>query len=73
VLCERFRCRFGRLAPDGTPSEFLLNEVARELEVPRRRLYDIVNVMEACEVRCEGAGGPQIHGRGWPHVDVCLS
>jgi E2F/DP family winged-helix DNA-binding domain len=51
MLCDRFIRKFGRLAPDGGPSEIMLNNVATQLGVPRRRLYDIINVMEAVEVR----------------------
>lgn len=50
MLCDRFIRKFGRLAPDGGPSEIMLNNVATQLGVPRRRLYDIINVMEAVEV-----------------------
>lgn len=49
LLCERFQRRYGRLAPDGTPRVLLLNDVAASLEVPRRRLYDVINVFEAIE------------------------
>lgn len=51
LLCERFTQRFGQLTADGQPSSLLLNEVAAALDVPRRRLYDILNVLEAVEVR----------------------
>lgn len=51
LLCERFTQRFGQLTADGKPSCLPLNEVATALEVPRRRLYDILNVLEAVEVR----------------------
>ena len=49
LLCEKFQARFGAPAA-GTSSLILLNEAAIELSVPRRRLYDIINVLEAVEV-----------------------
>ena len=42
--------QFGHLTTDGEPAEIMLNNVASQLGVPRRRLYDIINVMEAVEV-----------------------
>lgn len=50
LLCEKFQARFGGGAGAG-PALILLNEAAIELAVPRRRLYDIINVLEAVEVR----------------------
>jgi hypothetical protein len=50
LLCERFQALFGRLAPGGAPTELRLNDVAAQLAVPRRRLYDIINVLEAVEI-----------------------
>ncbi len=51
MLCDRFIRKFGHLGPGGAPAEIMLNNVAAQLGVPRRRLYDIINVMEAVEVR----------------------
>lgn len=48
LLCEKFQARFG--GPQAGPALILLNEAAIELAVPRRRLYDIINVLEAIEV-----------------------
>ena len=50
LLCEKFQARFGDPSANGS-SLILLNEAAIELSVPRRRLYDIINVLEAVEVR----------------------
>ena len=50
LLCEKFQSRFGAPAANGS-SLILLNEAAIELSVPRRRLYDIINVLEAVEVQ----------------------
>lgn len=51
LLCERFTQQFGQLTAEGAPSCLPLNDVAKALAVPRRRLYDILNVLEAVEVR----------------------
>ncbi|CAL8471637.1 g11179 [Coccomyxa elongata] len=48
LLCEKFQARFGQ--PQASPALILLNEAAIELAVPRRRLYDIINVLEAVEI-----------------------
>jgi hypothetical protein len=50
LLCERFQYQFGHLQEDGTPALLMLNDVAEALGVPRRRLYDVINVFEAIEV-----------------------
>jgi hypothetical protein len=57
LLCEKFQARFGR-ARGASPGLILLNEAAIELSVPRRRLYDIINVLEAVEVRALPARCP---------------
>lgn len=51
LLCEKFQARFGGSGAAPAPALILLNEAALELAVPRRRLYDIINVLEAVEVR----------------------
>jgi NADH:ubiquinone oxidoreductase subunit E len=50
LLCERFQQQFGHLQPDGSPNSLMLNDVAEALGVPRRRLYDVINVFESIEV-----------------------
>lgn len=37
------------LQADGTPNMLMLNDVAEALGVPRRRLYDVINVFESIE------------------------
>ncbi len=51
LLCERFQQRFGTPTADGRPQEIMLKTAVTELGVSRRRLYDIINVLEAVEVR----------------------
>lgn len=51
LLCERFQAAYGRAAAGGARAPICLNAAAAELGVPRRRLYDIMNVLEAVEVR----------------------
>lgn len=60
LLCERFQQQFGHLQPDGSPTLLMLNDVAEVLGVPRRRLYDVINVFESIEV-----GGLSLPGLGW--------
>lgn len=50
LLCEKFQARFGRPRTAASQGLILLNEAAIDLAVPRRRLYDIINVLEAVEV-----------------------
>lgn len=44
--------RFNSQLPqaDGSPNSLMLNDVAEALGVPRRRLYDVINVFESIEV-----------------------
>lgn len=69
LLCERFQQRFGTPTADGRPQEIMLKTAVTELGVSRRRLYDIINVLEAVEVcvmmgvcwggcMCGGCRGP---------------
>lgn len=51
LLCERFQQRFGTPNADGRPQEIMLKSAVAQLGVSRRRLYDIINVLEAVEVR----------------------
>jgi hypothetical protein len=50
VLAERFQDTFCSTAGSAA-AEFNLSEAAEQLTVSRRRLYDIVNVLEPLQVR----------------------
>lgn len=47
ALCERFLHKYGVLPP---PREIRMQELERMLGVARRRLYDVLNVMESLDV-----------------------
>lgn len=49
VLAERFKQQFCTVA-ESIGKDLNLNDVAQSLQVSRRRLYDIVNVLEALQV-----------------------
>lgn len=46
LLCENFLSLYG----DGNTSEICLDDAAKRLSVERRRIYDIVNVMESISI-----------------------
>jgi len=50
LLCERFQEMYGGDATNEDPTEIRLNTAAEKLNVARRRLYDIINVLEAVEI-----------------------
>lgn len=49
LLCQRFLAKFPE-NPGNNPIEISLDEVSKDLKVERRRVYDIVNVLESVEV-----------------------
>jgi len=49
-LCEDFLHKFGHIDSDGESAPILLNVAAAQCHVPRRRLYDVINVLEAVNV-----------------------
>ncbi|KAK9918231.1 hypothetical protein WJX75_002424 [Coccomyxa subellipsoidea] len=69
LLCEKFQARFG--GPQAGPALILLNEAAIELAVPRRRLYDIINVLEAVEIVTR-TGKLAYEWRGLKHLPQLL-
>lgn len=50
LLCEDFLFKFGHMNEDGSPSHFKLQIVAAHCNVPRRRMYDVINVLESIGV-----------------------
>ena len=70
LLCEKFQARFGAPAANGS-SLIMLNQAAIELSVPRRRLYDIINVLEAVEI-VSRTGKLAYEWRGLKHLPELL-
>lgn len=50
LLCEDFLFKFGHMDEDGSPSNFQLPMVSAHCNVPRRRMYDVINVLESIGV-----------------------
>lgn len=71
LLCEKFQRRFGGLDEHGRPQQIMLKEAVAELGVSRRRLYDIINVLEAVEV-VRRTGKLTYEWRGLAHLPTLL-
>ncbi|KAK9807594.1 hypothetical protein WJX72_003635 [[Myrmecia] bisecta] len=71
LLCEKFQQRYCQMGPNGASTPILLNDVAGDLGVPRRRLYDIINVMEAVEI-VHRIGKLAYEWRGTAHLPALL-
>ncbi|KAK3577398.1 hypothetical protein CHS0354_032245 [Potamilus streckersoni] len=50
LLCQKFLQKYPECPVNSDPVEICLDEVAKELHVERRRIYDIVNVLESVEI-----------------------
>ena len=72
VLCEDFLHKFGHVNSDGTPKEFFLNDVSAHCNVPRRRMYDVINVLEALGI-VERTGKLQYTFKGYDGLPKILS
>ena len=50
LLCEKFIDRFPKAVPQGEKCEIPLDDLAKSMNTERRRIYDIVNVLEAVQM-----------------------
>ena len=50
LLCEKFISRFPEAVADGEKCEIPLDDLAKQMCTERRRIYDIVNVLEAVQM-----------------------
>jgi len=50
LLCENFIKRFPEAVPEGEKCEIPLDDLAKAMLTERRRIYDIVNVLEAVQM-----------------------
>ena len=50
LLCEKFMSRFPESVPEGEKCEIPLDDLAKQMSTERRRIYDIVNVLEAVQM-----------------------
>lgn len=71
LLCEKFQRRFGQLGARGEPQAIMLKDAVAELGVSRRRLYDIINVLEAVEI-VRRTGKLTYEWRGLGHLPALL-
>jgi len=63
LLCEKFISRFPEAVPDGEKCEIPLDDLAKQMCTERRRIYDIVNVLEAVQMMTKiGKNLYQWHG-----------
>jgi hypothetical protein len=72
ILCEDFLHKFGHVNSDGTPKQFFLNDVSAHCNVPRRRMYDVINVLEALGI-VERTGKLQYSFKGYDALPNILS
>ena len=50
LLCEKFMSRFPESVGEGDKCEIQLDDLAKQMATERRRIYDIVNVLEAVQM-----------------------
>merc|ERR1711988_1053399 len=63
LLCEKFMSRFPESVPEGEKCEIPLDDLAKQMSTERRRIYDIVNVLEAVQMMTKvGKNLYQWHG-----------
>jgi len=67
VLCANFMCRYSKMHTDQPTNnpEVTIDEASQSLMVERRRIYDIINILEAIEVVTrKGKNTYNWHGMG---------
>ena len=50
LLCDKFVQRFPESVPEGEKCEIHLDDLAKQMGTERRRIYDIVNVLESVQM-----------------------
>ena len=50
LLCDKFVKRFPESVPEGEKCEIHLDDLAKQMGTERRRIYDIVNVLESVQM-----------------------
>ena len=68
LLCDKFISRFPREVPPSERCEIPLDDLAKQMSTERRRIYDIVNVLEAVQMMTKvrsGMGAPRGQKKGF--------
>ena len=68
VLAETFVAQFAPVQPTATGVEMVVDTLARELQVERRRVYDVINILEALQLVVK-RGKNTYHWMGKEHLD----
>ena len=64
LLCDKFVKRFPESVPEGEKCEIHLDDLAKQMGTERRRIYDIVNVLESVQMMTKiGKNLYQWHGK----------
>ncbi|XP_041452552.1 uncharacterized protein LOC121405700 [Lytechinus variegatus] len=64
LLCQKFLTKYPDYPPDGKAMDISLDQISKDLNVERRRIYDIVNVLESVEMVSRRAKNRYLwHGR----------
>ncbi|XP_030843812.1 transcription factor E2F8 isoform X2 [Strongylocentrotus purpuratus] len=64
LLCQKFLTKYPDYPKDGKAMDISLDQISKDLNVERRRIYDIVNVLESVEMVSRRAKNRYLwHGR----------
>ncbi|XP_071500696.1 uncharacterized protein [Diadema antillarum] len=64
LLCQKFLTKYPDYPEDGKAMDISLDQISKDLNVERRRIYDIVNVLESVEMVSRRAKNRYLwHGR----------